>query len=116
MRVRLLPWQPRLRDLGDVDASGDFGLDFDDALGFVVSFLVVLFLLPFVIAFVLFSLELALVLLLIPLAMLGQVVGRLPWVLVLTLPSGQKRHVSVRGTRQMLVARRYYRSLRVSAR
>jgi len=75
---------------------------------------VVLFVVPFLIAFVVFSFELALVLLLIPFAMVGQLFGWLPWVLVLRAPSGQKHYVSITGTRKMVEARRHYRSLRVS--
>jgi hypothetical protein len=110
--VRLLPWQPRLRDVRDVDVP-DVGLDVDDAFGVLLVILAVLVLLPFVLAFVVFSLELLLVLSLVPLLMIGQLVGWRPWVLVVRLPSGKRRHVSVRGTRSMLEARRYYRSLRV---
>jgi uncharacterized membrane protein len=93
--------------------GGDAGLDFDDAFSIVLGILVVLLVLPFLLAFLLFSLELALLLLLVPLVMVGQLVGWRPWVLVLRLPSGKKRYVSVRGTRSMLEARRYYRGLRV---
>ena len=42
----------------------------------------------------------------------GQLVGLLPWQLALRSPEGAKQYVSVKGTRKMLEARRYYRSLR----
>ena len=91
----------------------DFG---DDLFGAVLGLLFVLVVLPFALAFalafVLFSLELALVLVLVPFVMVGQLMGWLPWVLVLRAPAGQRHYVEVKGTRDMLTARRYYRSLR----
>jgi hypothetical protein len=100
---------------GGFDAP-DLGFDLDDlgVAGIVLAVIALLFVLPILIAVVLFSFELALVLLLVPFAMIGQLVGWLPWVLVLRTPNGQKRYVSVSGTRKMLEARSYYRSLRVS--
>jgi hypothetical protein len=100
---------------GGFDAP-DLGLDVDDlGLGLIVlGVIAAVFVLPVLLALLLFSFELALVLLLVPFAMAGQLAGVLPWQLVLRTPSGQKRYVSVTGTREMLEARRYYRSLRVS--
>jgi hypothetical protein len=111
VRLRLLPWRPKVREWADVDATDAVSFaDFDDGIvvGLVVGVVVAL-LLPFVLVLLVFSLELALVLLLLPLVMAGQLVGLLPWVLVLRYDDGKRYH-EVRGTRAMLAARRHLRS------
>ncbi len=110
VRVRLLPWRPKVRDVGDPDPSGVLDLGgLDDLPGIVVGLVVglaIALLLPFVLVALVFSLELALVLLLVPFVMVGQLVGLLPWVLVLRYDDGRKRYVEVTGTRAMLARRR----------
>lgn len=111
MRVRLLPWKPRWRDPGLPD-TGSLDLGGDD-FGLGVLIVLVVLALPLLVVLVLFSLEVLALLVLVPFLMVGQLLGLLPWVLVLRTPSGERRAVEVRGTRAMLDARRYYRSLRV---
>ena len=116
--VRLLPWRPRWRSQRehswDLPDLGVF--DGDDSVSLAIGFIALLLFAPFVVLFVvgvvLLSAELLLVLALLPFAMLGQVVGVLPWVLAVTDSDGLKHAVPVKGTRAMLTARRYYRSLR----
>ena len=113
MGVRLLPWRPRVREVRDFPDSGSFDLpDLGDDIGFGLALAVLLLVVlafPFLLVLLLFSLELALVLLLVPLVMAGQLVGLLPWVLVLRY-DGAKRYHEVRGTRAMLAARAHFRS------
>ena len=100
---------------GGFDAP-NIGFDVDD-LGvgaIILAVVAALFVLPVLLALLLFSFELALVLLLVPFAMAGQLLGLLPWQLALRSVDGTKHYVSVKGTRTMLEARSYYRSLRVS--
>ena len=116
MRVRLLPWRPRMHKApwngwdmaSEIPSSG-----FDD-LDWVLLGLVAVLLLPIVLVFLLFSAELALVLLLLPFFLAGQLLALLPWQLALRSVEDTKHYVSVTGTRKMLEARRYYRSLRIS--
>lgn len=115
-RLRLLPWRPRLRgdrdwvdvgDVGNVDIGGD-------DLGFGMVLLVGLLLLaalPVVVVLLVFSLELVLLAMLLPFALLGQMLGLLPWQIAVRTTDGRKHYVSVRGTRSMLDALRHYRSL-----
>lgn len=111
MRVRLLPWRPRWRDPGITDA-GPLDVGGDD-LGIGLLIVLAVLALPVLVVLVLFSLEVLTLLVLVPFLMAGQLLGWLPWVLVLRTTSGERRAVQVRGTRAMLDARRYYRSLRV---
>lgn len=129
VHVRVLPWKPRWRDrskeLPDLSFSDLFSGGFDDPMGFGVMFVVGIVVLPllvvglpilYVFGFGLLVLLLELVVLaaLSPLLMVGQLAGLLPWVIVLRAPEGARHGVQVRGTRQMLAARRYYRTLLVS--
>lgn len=108
--MRLLPWRPRWRDPGLPDPGGlDLG---GDDLGVGVLLVLALCALPVLVVLVVFSLEVLALLVLVPFLMAGQLLGALPWVLVLRTTSGERRAVEVRGTRAMLDARRYYRSLR----
>lgn len=112
VRVRLLPWRPRWRDPGVSDSGGiDLGGGDDLGLGLILALAV--FALPVLVVLIVFSLELLVLLVVLPFLMAGQLLGWLPWMLVLRTPSGERRAVEVRGTRAMLDARRYYRSLRV---
>ena len=114
VRLRLLPWRPRWRAPEADGPSFDVpDLGFDDPVSAVIGFLLLLFLAPFVLVFVLgvvlFSAEILLLLALLPLLMLGQVLGLLPWVLSVREANGDHRYVEVRGTRRMLAT---WRSLR----
>jgi hypothetical protein len=109
----LLPWRPRFRGIG-ADKVGDVsGVDFGDDLGIGLVFVLFIVFLPVSLALLLFSAELLVVLALVPFLMSGQLLGLLPWQLGLRDVDGRKHYVSVTGTRKMLEARRYYRSLRV---
>lgn len=114
MHVRPLPWRPRWYRRADVNA-GDVagGFDIGDDFGLGLVLLVALLALPFLLVVLVLSLEIALVAVVLPFWMTGQLLGLLPWVLVLRTTDGQRRAVEVRGVRPMLEARRYYRSLRV---
>lgn len=119
VRVRLLPWRPRWRTARDGEVPDVSGLfDFlDDPVSAVIGLVLAVLVLPFVLLFVLgvvvFSAELVLLLALVPFLMIGQFVGLLPWVLVLTRFTGERTYVQMSGTRAMLAARRRYRSLRL---
>lgn len=122
VHIRLLPWRPRWR-AGDLDRypdGGDLaGIGFgDDLLSAVLGFLVLVVLLPvvlfLVVGLLLFSAELAVLLALVPLLLVGQLVGLQPWYLRVTSTSGDTRWICAGKTRDMLAARRYYRSLRPS--
>lgn len=112
MRVRLLPWRPRWRrpswDGADgANAIGDVGGD-DIGLGLLV--IAGLLLLPLLLAVLFLAAQLAVVLAVVPLLMTGQLLGVLPWVLVLTDSAGSKRFVEVRGLRSLLAERRRLRA------
>jgi hypothetical protein len=118
VHVRLLPWRPRwrLRDIpeGSLDVGGfDVG---DDPISLVIGLFLLLLGLPAVIFVVLgvllFSVEIGLLLALLPLVMLGQRIGWLPWYLAVTSTTGERQWICAGNTREMLSARRYYRSLR----
>ena len=94
------------------DAASQIPSVGDDPIGWILFGVGIVLLLPILLVVLLFSLELGLVLLLVPFAMAGQVAGLLPWQIALRSVDGEKRYVSVTGTRKMLEARRYYRSLR----
>lgn len=119
VRVRLLPWRPRWRskdtDLPDVSGLADVG-DIDDPFAAVVLVVAAVVLAPFLLLFVvgvvLLSFELLLLLALVPLALLGQLLGLLPWYLVVTTQDGVRHAVQAGSTAKMVAARRYYRSLR----
>lgn len=110
MRLRLLPWRPRWRSR-DWDTSDPSGVDLGDEIGLGLLILLVLLFLPLVVGLVLLSVELLALLALLPLLMAGQLLGLLPWVLVVTELDGTKRHLEVRGTRSMLAERRRLRAL-----
>jgi hypothetical protein len=116
VHIRLLPWKPRWRT-SDREWDPPDLLDVrDDPISAVIGLVLMLLLVPFVLLFVvgvvLLSAELLLLLALVPLLMLGQLVGMLPWQLGLTLTDRTRRYVEVTGTAKMLAARRYYRTLR----
>ena len=112
VRLRLLPWKPRLhKPPWDWDAASGIPDPGDDVLGWVVFGVAVVLLLPVVLVLLLFSAEILIVVALVPFVMSGQLLGLLPWQLALRSMSDEKRYVSVRGTRQMLEARRHYRAL-----
>ncbi len=111
MHVRLLPWKPRWRDVDSADPGAlDLGGD-DLGIGLVIALVVFAF--PILIVLLVFSLEVLALLLVLPFLLSGQLLGLLPWVLVTRTTTGERRAIEVRGTRSMLAARRYYRSLRV---
>ena len=91
--------------MGNLDVGGD-------DLGVGLFLLVLLLALPLGLALFLLSLELFVLLLLVPFLMSGQLLGWLPWTLVVRTTTGERRAIEVRGTRAMLEARRYYRLLR----
>jgi membrane protein implicated in regulation of membrane protease activity len=64
-----------------------------------------------VLGVVVLGVELSLLLLLLPLAWAGQVLGLLPWRLVLTATDGTRTWEEVRGTRAMLQRRQQLRAL-----
>ncbi|MDQ3612410.1 MAG: hypothetical protein M4D85_12570 [Actinomycetota bacterium] len=117
VRVRLLPWRPRWRtgrpDRWDLGLP-DIGVG-DDPLSAVVGLVLLVLLLPVVLVVVLgvivLGVELSLLLLLLPLAWTGQVLGLLPWRLVLTATDGTRTWEEVRGTRALLRRRRQLRAL-----
>ncbi len=114
VRVRMLPWRPRWRSK---KGERDFDLDLpdlgDDPVSLVISLVFLLIGLPVLLFLVLgllvFSAEIAILMALIPLLMLGQIVGLLPWTLVLRTPDGERSQLQVKGTRSMLAARASYR-------
>lgn len=87
----------------------------DDPISAVIGLLLLVLLLPVVVVVVLgvvvLGVELSLLLLLLPLAWAGQVLGLLPWRLVLTSSSGTRTWEEVRGTRAMLRRRRQLRAV-----
>jgi hypothetical protein len=117
VRLRLLPWKPRWRS-SKKDRDWDFDVPDlgDDPVSLVIGILVAVVLLPgvlfLVIGLLLFSAEIALLLALVPLLMIGQVVGVLPWQLAVSTTDGAKHYVEARGPRQLRTAWRHYRSLR----
>lgn len=120
VHVRLLPWRPRWR-AGDLDRypdGGGFpGFDLgDDLLKAVLGFIALVVLLPvllfLVVGLVLFSAELAVLLALVPLVLVGQLVGLQPWYLRVRSTTGETQWICTGKTRDMLAARRYYRTLR----
>ncbi|HUR14186.1 MAG TPA: hypothetical protein VM097_06800 [Mycobacteriales bacterium] len=109
--MRLLPWRPRWRNPGWTDTGGfDVGGADDLGVGLLLGLFVLA--LPLLVVLVVLSVEVLALLVVLPFLMAGQLLGRLPWVLVVRTADGQRRAVEVRGTRAMLDARRYYRSLR----
>jgi hypothetical protein len=102
----------------DIPESYDLGfLDFgDDLVSLVVGVVLLLVGLPVllfvVVGMVLFSAEIGLLVALLPFVMLGQLAGWLPWYLAITSTTGERQWVCAGDTREMLSARRYYRSLR----
>lgn len=117
VRVRLLPWRPRwrVRDVPDLPDPGWLDLG-DDLIGLVLGLVLLLVGLPValfvLVGLVLLSAEVGLLVALLPFLLLGQVLGLLPWQLAVTGTDGTKRYVEAGGTREMLAARRYYRTLR----
>lgn len=117
VRVRLLPWRPRWRtgrpDRWDIDLP-DVGLG-DDPISAVIGLLLLVVVLPFLVVVLLgvvvLGVELSLLLLLLPLAWTGQLLGLLPWRLVLTATDGTRTWEEVRGTLPMLRRRRQLRAL-----
>jgi hypothetical protein len=118
VRVRLLPWRPRWRtrkgrwDDLDLDVP-DLG---DDPVSLVIGLLFAFVALPalilLLVGVLLLSAEIAVVLALLPFALVGQLAGLVPWYLRVTTTDGEKQWIETGGTREMLSARRYYRSLR----
>lgn len=114
VRVRVLPWRPRLREVDGFDFPDflDFGDDLGIALGIGLFLVVLLLVAPIAFALALFVGELALVLLLAPLLVVVQLLGLRPWYLRVTPVEGEPTWVCAGTTREMLAARRFYRSLR----
>ena len=120
VRVRLLPWRPRWRT--GRRRWDDFDLDFPDVgddpislvLGLLLAFVALPALVLLLVGLLLLSAEIAVVLALLPLALVGQLVGLVPWYLRVTTTDGNKQWIEAGGTRDMLSARRYYRSLRAA--
>lgn len=81
----------------------------------MIGLILVVILLPVVVVVVLgvlvLGVELSLLLLLLPFAWTGQVLGLLPWRLVLTAADGTRTWEEIRGTRAMLRRRRQLRAL-----
>ena len=117
VRVRLLPWRPRWRvkDLPDGFDVGSIDLG-DDLVGLVIGVVLLLIGLPVLlfalVGLLLFSAEIGVLVALLPFVMLGQLLGWLPWYLAVTTSSGERQWICAGNTREMLSARRYYRSLR----
>jgi hypothetical protein len=120
VRIRLLPWRPRWR-AGDIDRYPDGwdvgGFDLgDDPISAVLGFIGLVLFLPvllfLVVGLVLLSAELAVLLALVPLLLLVQLFGLQPWYLRVASTSGEVSWICAGRTREMLAARRYYRSLR----
>ena len=116
VRVRLLPWRPRWRtgrpDHWETGPTIDGG---DDPISAILALVSLLLFLPVVIVVVVgvvvLSVELSLLLLLLPLAWAGQLLGLLPWRLVLTANDGQRKWEEIRGTRAMLRRRQQLRAI-----
>ena len=87
----------------------------DDPLSAVLGLVLLVLLLPIVlvvmVGVIVLGVELSLLLLLLPLAWAGQVLGLLPWRLVLTAADGTRTWEEIRGTRAMLRRRRQLRAL-----
>lgn len=111
VRLRLLPWRPKLRGDRDWISSSDGGFDLGDDIGIGLAILLALVLFPVLIVLLVLSIEVLLLLALVPFWMSGQLLGLLPWQIAVRSMTGEKHYVTVRGTRKMLEARRHYRSL-----
>lgn len=92
----------------------DIGIG-DDPLSAVVGLVLLVLFLPVVVVVflgvVVLGVELSLLLPLLPLAWMAQVLGLLPWRLVLTATDGTRTWEEVRGTRTMFRRRRELRAL-----